>query len=34
VEVILEAKDKNDDLFKNKMADLFYHSLILLKASK
>ena len=32
VEVVIEAKDDNDDLFKNEMADLFYHTLILLKA--
>lgn len=32
VEVIIEAKDNNDELFKNEMADLLYHSLILLKA--
>jgi len=32
VEVVIEAKDNNDDLFRNEMADLFYHALILLKA--
>jgi phosphoribosyl-ATP pyrophosphohydrolase/phosphoribosyl-AMP cyclohydrolase len=32
VEVVIEAKDNDDDLFKNEMADLLYHSLILLKA--
>ncbi len=32
VEVIIEAKDNNDDLFKNEAADLMYHFLILLKA--
>jgi phosphoribosyl-ATP pyrophosphohydrolase/phosphoribosyl-AMP cyclohydrolase len=32
VEVIIESKDNNDALFKNEMADLLYHSLILLKA--
>lgn len=32
VELVIEAKDKNDDLFKNEAADLLYHFLILLKA--
>lgn len=32
VEVAIEAKDSNDDLFKNEAADLLYHLLILLKA--
>jgi len=32
VEVIIEAKDNNDDLFKSEAADLLYHYLILLKA--
>ncbi len=32
VELIIEAKDNNDDLFKNEAADLLYHYLILLKA--
>lgn len=32
VELIIEAKDNNDDLFKNEAADLLYHLLILLKA--
>ena len=32
VEVVIEAKDNNDDLFKNESADLLYHFLILLKA--
>ena len=32
VEVIIEAKDSNDELFKNEAADLLYHYLILLKA--
>jgi phosphoribosyl-ATP pyrophosphohydrolase/phosphoribosyl-AMP cyclohydrolase len=32
VELIIEAKDSNDDLFKNEAADLLYHYLILLKA--
>lgn len=31
VEVVIEAKDSNDDLFKNEAADLLYHFLILLK---
>lgn len=31
VELIIEAKDNNDDLFKNEAADLLYHYLILLK---
>ncbi|WP_375182296.1 bifunctional phosphoribosyl-AMP cyclohydrolase/phosphoribosyl-ATP diphosphatase HisIE [Chryseobacterium sp.] len=31
VEVVIEAKDSNDDLFKNEAADLLYHLLILLK---
>ena len=32
VEVVIEAKDENDDLFKNESADLLYHYLILLQA--
>lgn len=32
VELIIEAKDNNIDLFKNEAADLLYHLLILLKA--
>lgn len=32
VELIIEAKDNNDELFKNEAADLLYHLLILLKA--
>ena len=32
VELIIEAKDDNDSLFKNEAADLMYHYLILLKA--
>ncbi len=32
VEVVIEAKDNNADLFKNEAADLLYHLLILLKA--
>jgi phosphoribosyl-AMP cyclohydrolase / phosphoribosyl-ATP pyrophosphohydrolase len=31
VELIIEAKDNNIDLFKNEVADLMYHLLILLK---
>ena len=32
VELLIEAKDSNDELFKNEAADLLYHLLILLKA--
>jgi phosphoribosyl-AMP cyclohydrolase / phosphoribosyl-ATP pyrophosphohydrolase len=32
VELIIEAKDDNDELFKNEAADLLYHLLILLQA--
>ena len=32
VEVVIEAKDDNDELFLNEAADLMYHTLILLKA--
>ena len=32
VELVIEAKDSNDDLFKNEAADLLYHYLVLLKA--
>lgn len=32
VELVIEAKDDNSDLFKNEAADLLYHFLILLKA--
>ena len=32
VELVIEAKDENEDLFKNEAADLMYHYLILLKA--
>jgi phosphoribosyl-ATP pyrophosphohydrolase/phosphoribosyl-AMP cyclohydrolase len=32
VELVIEAKDENRDLFKNEAADLMYHFLILLKA--
>lgn len=34
VELIIEAKDNNDDLFKGEAADLLFHFLILLKARK
>ena len=30
VELVIEAKDKNDDLFLNEAADLLFHSMILL----
>lgn len=32
VELVIEAKDNNDELFLNEAADLIYHYLILLKA--
>ncbi|MCB9198766.1 MAG: bifunctional phosphoribosyl-AMP cyclohydrolase/phosphoribosyl-ATP diphosphatase HisIE [Flavobacteriales bacterium] len=32
VELVIEAKDNDDELFKNEAADLIYHFLILLKA--
>ncbi len=32
VELVIEAKDNNENLFKNEAADLLYHFLILLKA--
>jgi len=32
VELIIEAKDENEDLFKGEAADLLYHFLILLRA--
>lgn len=32
VEVVIEAKDTNDDLFLNESADLLFHYLLLLKA--
>jgi len=32
VELVIEAMDKNDELFKNEAADLLYHYIILLKA--
>jgi phosphoribosyl-ATP pyrophosphohydrolase/phosphoribosyl-AMP cyclohydrolase len=34
VELVIEAKDQNDDLFKNEAADLLYHLLILLRAKE
>ncbi|MFK7809651.1 MAG: bifunctional phosphoribosyl-AMP cyclohydrolase/phosphoribosyl-ATP diphosphatase HisIE [Saprospiraceae bacterium] len=34
VELVIEAKDDNDGLFKNEAADLLYHFLILLKAKE
>jgi len=34
VELVIEAKDDNLDLFKNEAADLLYHFLILLKAKE
>lgn len=34
VELVIEAKDDNVDLFKNEAADLLYHFLILLKTKK
>jgi phosphoribosyl-ATP pyrophosphohydrolase/phosphoribosyl-AMP cyclohydrolase len=34
VEVVIEAKDDNADLFKGEAADLLYHYLILLKAKQ
>ncbi|MEM9052984.1 MAG: bifunctional phosphoribosyl-AMP cyclohydrolase/phosphoribosyl-ATP diphosphatase HisIE [Bacteroidota bacterium] len=32
IEVVIEAKDENEDLFKGEAADLLYHFLVLLKA--
>lgn len=32
VELVIEAKDNNDDLFKNEAADLLFHYLMLLRA--
>jgi phosphoribosyl-ATP pyrophosphohydrolase/phosphoribosyl-AMP cyclohydrolase len=32
VEVVIEAKDSNDDLFLNESADLLFHYLLLLQA--
>jgi phosphoribosyl-ATP pyrophosphohydrolase/phosphoribosyl-AMP cyclohydrolase len=34
IELVIESKDENIDLFKNEAADLLYHFLILLKAKK
>ena len=31
VEVVIEAKDNNDDLFKNEVSDLLFHLLVLLE---
>src|SRR5207237_8825037 len=32
VEMVIEAKDNNDELFKNEAADLLFHYLLLLNA--
>ena len=32
IETVIEAKDNNDELFNNEVADLLYHLLVLLKA--
>jgi phosphoribosyl-ATP pyrophosphohydrolase/phosphoribosyl-AMP cyclohydrolase len=32
VELVIESKDNNDDLFLNEAADLMYHLLVLLAA--
>jgi len=32
VELVIEAKDDNEELFKNEAADLLYHFLVLLEA--
>jgi phosphoribosyl-ATP pyrophosphohydrolase/phosphoribosyl-AMP cyclohydrolase len=32
VELVIEAKDDNDELFKNEAADLLFHLMILLEA--
>ncbi|MEJ7625840.1 MAG: bifunctional phosphoribosyl-AMP cyclohydrolase/phosphoribosyl-ATP diphosphatase HisIE [Ferruginibacter sp.] len=34
IELVIEAKDSNEELLKNEAADLLYHFLILLKAKK
>ena len=34
VELVIEAKDENIDLFTNEAADLLYHFLILLKGKR
>jgi phosphoribosyl-AMP cyclohydrolase / phosphoribosyl-ATP pyrophosphohydrolase len=34
VEIVIEAKDQNDDLFKGEAADLLFHFLILLEAKE
>ena len=31
MEVVIEAKDENDDLFKGEVADLLFHLLVLLE---
>ncbi len=33
VEIVIEAKDDNDDLFLNEAADLMFHYLVLLSAN-
>ena len=32
IELVIEAKDENNDLFLNEAADLLYHYLVLLQA--
>jgi phosphoribosyl-ATP pyrophosphohydrolase/phosphoribosyl-AMP cyclohydrolase len=32
VELVIESKDANEELFKNEAADLLYHLLVLLEA--
>ncbi|WP_424582281.1 phosphoribosyl-ATP diphosphatase [Tunicatimonas sp.] len=34
VEVVIEAKDHDDELFKNEVADLLFHLMILLEAKE
>ena len=34
VELVIEAKDDNDDLFKGEAADLLFHFLVLLEQKK
>ena len=34
VELVIEAKDNNEELFKDEAADLLYHYLILLKTKQ
>ena len=31
VELVIESKDSNDDLFKNEAADLIFHLMVLLE---